>query len=185
MALQLERVVSEIANTYERISFVAHSLGACVLLKFLQTKHLVNLHKINFLAPALDQRQLQRYWFAQRLAKNQKTTQPSWETYRNDFNEQAFAQSCSEIRETKLNRMQSTYFLETSNLDYHDLLTMRLRERLSIVAGEMDPVVPLTSIRSENIPLFIVKNGDHDNEAPSLLEQWLFQTCDHLATTTD
>lgn len=93
----LAKVVSFLQNlvNFKRVSFVAHSLGACIVSQYLLGKNLTGLEKIVFLAPALNQKELFRLWF---VSVSYPTKEIFWGNFRDFLDEHQFENSLKKKR---------------------------------------------------------------------------------------
>jgi uncharacterized protein len=178
----IERQAGEFAQAFQKlkdelgavkISVAAHSLGACVLAKrnaSLKEK----IHKIVLLAPALNQKELLRYWFVvsqmKKAAFNQEIT---WQNYEQFLNEKDFIADCQRTDKTvKANYISADYFLENQQYDYSQEFE-GWQDKILYIHGDQDEAVPLESLNVEFRNKIIVRGGDHDLEKPWMIEQWL------------
>ncbi len=166
----------------DKISFVAHSLGVCAIalkLKYLEG----TADKMVFIAPALNQRELLRYYFV-RDSMNAKnfSVEISWSNWQNYFNEKKFLADCNRpARMMRDNYLAPDYFLEAAKIDLSNYFD-KIKEMILHVHGEADRSVPLESLNTEFHNRIIVPAGDHDLERPIFFEQWFPQAVDFLAS---
>ncbi len=179
LAMQMQAVCSRIRPMFPDISYVGHSLGACVIAKLLQIEPTITSPRLGFLSPALNQKELLRYLYMREKVKILGLKPIEWGTYRQDLNEQEFLRYCHTARETKYTIMQSGYFLENNEMDYRTLLPEDVQNIL-FVCGDRDQVVPTASFQSPDMRIVTVIGGDHENEKPSLIEQWLPAMVTHV-----
>jgi len=159
----------------ENIVVVAHSLSACIVANSL--KNYKNpFSKIVLIAPALNQKDLLRYWFVKNLMKTKdKKLEIDWQNFRHYLNEDEFKKDClKEDKMAKANYISNDYFLENMNIDYSPLLK-ETREHILHIHGDKDDKVPLESLNIIFPNSIIVKDGDHDLERPDMINQWLNQ----------
>jgi len=163
-----------------RINFVAHSLGVCPLALGLE-KLAGIINKMVFIAPALNQKDLLRFYFVRDSMKN---TNPeikiSWANYKQYLKEQGFLTDCARtgkmVREDYIN---PDYFLEAKDLDFsHSFDTVK--EKILHVHGEFDLSVPLESLNIKFPNHIIVPGGDHDLEHPDFWSQWFSNAINFL-----
>ncbi len=159
-------------NGYEKISIVCHSLSSCVVAKIINNKN-IKLNKIIFIAPALNQKELLRYWFAQKVAgKIDKNIDVSFDNYLQYFNEEEFIKDCNkENKETKNNFLKPEYFLQNKDIDYS--IFIKNTKNILLVHGKNDKIVPFESLNIKFENKIFVENGDHDLERPSMFSQWI------------
>lgn len=167
------------------ISFVGHSLGCAIILNYLSTIGSNDFDKLVFLAPALNQRKLQQFWFVKSATPE---AQINWSNFQEYFSglSQEFAKSLDiKTRTTKEHLINNKYFLETSAMDYQDILEMTPYWRPSkslIVHGDSDDKVPVESNNSipKTIKIVKVGKGDHDLQRPDMVKQYLDKVVDFL-----
>ncbi len=176
MTDDLKRAIKTLSlNGFKKYSFFAHSLGACVLSNLLkEDSRFCKINKIILMAPALNQRDLLRYWFVQLQRPN-----TPWEEYESFFSEEKFEEYLKE--ETLLsNPVHLKYFEENKDKDYS--CPFRGEEVLHI-HGMRDKVVPYESV---DISYFSITNqilqGDHDMETPRHLNMWTQTVAEFLRT---
>lgn len=101
----------------EKISIVCHSLSACALGRVLNEE---NFKKIVLLAPALNQKNLLRYWFAMSAAKKDfPEAEINWNNFKDYLDENQFQKDCLRIdKMTKTGYISPSYFLENKDKDY-------------------------------------------------------------------
>lgn len=187
LSAELDKAVKKfkIISGAQKISFIGHSLGCAVILEYLRTKSSFNFDKIILLAPALNQRELQKFWFVKSATPK---TFVDWSNFKNYFSrlEEEYVRNLkTKIRATKEHLIKNDYFLETSAIDYQDLLQSMSRLQLSkilIIHGGLDDKVPIES--NKRIPdwvhTIIVLNGDHDLQRPNMVRQYLKKVIDFL-----
>ena len=164
----------------ERISVIAHSLGACVLASVIE-KVEDQVEKIVLLAPALNQKELLRYWFVtSQMKKIGSTKETTWQNYRQNLDEKAFQEDCARTdKMTKANYISADYFLEGKEIDFSEALR-RYDSRVFHVHGLKDITVPIESLSLKFSNRVIVESGDHDLEKPDQRERWLTDAGDFL-----
>lgn len=158
---------------FERYGVVAHSLAACVVAS-LDVRDQEGFERIVLLAPALNQKQLLRYWFVKNMMKKKDPLfRVTWGNYAELLDEVAFITDCERIdRMSKANFVGVEYFLQNKEQDYSEKINLLLPRTL-LVHGSGDDTVPLESLDINFPNQLIVKNGDHDLERPDLIQQWL------------
>jgi len=180
MADDLKNAILEAQKYGKRISVVAHSLGTCVVAKQIEEDDSEVFDKIVLLAPALNQKDLLRFWFTVSMMKKEDSSlKITWSNYKHHLDEDKFLEDCS--RGDKIARthyIQSDYFLENKNKDYEKVF--KSMENILHIHGDDDDKVPLDSLGIEFKNKFIVKNGDHDLERPGMIKQWLPQAVGFL-----
>ena len=162
----------------KRVVLVAHSFACCVALQYI-TSIKNDVEKVVFLAPAFNQKALQRYWFAQSHAKHGKRTKiVTWKNYAEHFTEKDFQEFVRiPKRQTKSNYISNKYFLENADADYQELFSScKLSpKQIMIIHGGKDRKVPKESNGNipEGVKLIIVKDGDHDLERANVVPQYI------------
>ncbi|MFH1456609.1 MAG: alpha/beta hydrolase, partial [Patescibacteria group bacterium] len=154
----------------EEIILISHSVGACVVLEYLKQYSDKKINKIVFLAPALNQKQLHRYWFTKSTNKDVEVT---WENHNKYLDEKGFLKF-TEIPErmSKEHWISNEYWLENRERNYNEDLDI-LPSEVFVVHGENDDKVPMQS-NSLKVNI-LVKKGDHDIQRPDMLEQYIDQ----------
>lgn len=155
----------------KRLTIVGHSVGGCISLQYLLNYHhaKVKIDKLIFFAPALNQRQLLRYWFSQ-LKNPQKKI--NWHNYQKYLNEAAFLRDIKiKRRLAKTHMLSNKYFLENYQQDYNEKIAELKKQQLLVIHGDEDEKVPLASNNFEQV--LIIKGGDHDLQRPDMVKQWL------------
>ncbi|MCK5211920.1 hypothetical protein KAJ89_04420 [Candidatus Parcubacteria bacterium] len=167
MKNELKDIISELKKlNYKKFIAVAHSLSACVIAD-------MEFEKKILIAPALNQRDLLRYWFSLSVSKKIKPNQAvNWQSYGGYLNEEDFLKDCTrEDKMTKQNHISSAYFLENKDKDYSGFITNI--DNILHIHGDKDDKVPLESLTIEFSASIIVKNGDHDLERPDMIDKWI------------
>ena len=164
----------------KKFSIVAHSLGCLVVAN--QIEQMKNkVEKIVLLSPALNQKDLLRYWFVVSKTKEEKLNiEITWNNYKQYLNEDEFLEDCRKTdKTTKANFINADYFLECKDVDLSGNLKPFL-DKILHIHGNKDIVVPLESV-SVNFPnQIIVEGGDHDLEKPDQMKQWLEKVVEFL-----
>lgn len=158
----------------EKIDFIAHSLGACVLVETLNEIK-PRIAKIVLIAPALNQKDLVRYYFAR---DNNPEIKVNWQNYKQYLNEEEFLKDCARAdKMTCQNYIGSNYFLEAKDLDFSASFEM-IKERILHIHDDADAKVPLESLNVRFENRVIVVAGDHDLERPDFWDQWFGKAVD-------
>ena len=154
----------------ENISLVCHSLAACAAGELLKEE---NFEKIILLAPALNQKDLLRYWFAVSDAKKKNLgIEINWNNFKDYLDEEQFQKDCLRTdKMTKVNYILSDYFLENKDKDYSSDFTSN--QNILHIHGNKDDKVPLESLNVKFGNQIIVKGGDHDMERPDIFNAWI------------
>jgi|GEM_PF-382998 len=163
-----------------KVNFVAHSMGMCPLAMVFD-KIAPVVGKMVFIAPALNQRGLMRYYFVRdSMRKRDPGIIINWQNYPQYLNEEEFLNDCRrQGRIARENYIDSGYFMETQGLDFtHSFDAMK--ERILHVHGDCDQSVPLDSLEIEFPNRIIISGGDHDLERPDFWEQWFPRAVEFL-----
>lgn len=175
MKNDLEKAISAFKRNVKLKSLVvvAHSLSACVVARY----NIEKFHKIVLISPALNQKELLRYWFV-------KSTYPKdeidWFNYRKFLDEKEFIKYCKiKLKMTKFNWISDKYFLENKDIDYASFFE-KSKSKVLHVHGEKDDKVPLESLTISFQKKILVKEGDHDLERPDMIKQWLEKTIEFI-----
>jgi len=173
MSDDLKNVVLQAKKYGQKISIVAHSLGACSVAEYLNEMGSQTFDKIVLLAPALNQKELLRFWFTISMMKKENASiKITQENYKQYINEDKFLEDCA--RQDKIARthyIRADYFLENKDKDYSEIL--KDVENILHIHGDADDKVPIESLNIEFKNKLIIKNGDHDLERPGMIKQWL------------
>ena len=132
------------------------------------------VEKIVLLSPALNQKDLLRYWFVTgKIKKGGEDIKITWHNYKQYLNEDEFLEDCRKTdKTTKANFINPDYFLQCQDMDLSDNFKLFL-DRILYVHGDKDIAIPLESVSIDFLNKIIVKNGDHDLEKPNQIKQWL------------
>ena len=167
--------LSEYSNNITDYYFIAHSLGCCAALRYLQDNK-VKISGLVFLAPALNQKRLHRYWFTVSEGKK-KGIEITWDNYQDYLDETAFEKYCQQpMRMTKEHYISNRYFLENMNMDYQDLMADVDSTKFLVIQSVMDDKVPYQSndkINSFGINFLSLPEGDHDIQRPDVVERYM------------
>lgn len=176
--LALRKLKSEIGQ--QRISVVAHSLGACILATRIDAIK-EEIEKIILIAPALNQKDLMRYWFVtSQMKKSNPAIEITWQNYKQYLDESDFQQDCERNdKMTKANYIDSKYFLEAKDFDFSNKFDS-MKDKVLHIHGSKDIAVPIESLNTKFDNQIIVENGDHNLEKPNQIEQWENKTVDFL-----
>ncbi len=164
----------------EKVSVIAHSLGGCVLAtKIDEIKE--EIEKIVLIAPALNQRELMRYWFVtSQMKKMNPEIEITWHNYAQYLDERDFQKDCERTdKMTKVNYIDATYFLEAKDADFSTKFDT-VKSKVLHIHGSRDIAVPIESLHTKFDNQIIIENGDHDIEKPNRLEQWRSSVVDFL-----
>ncbi|MFZ5559407.1 MAG: alpha/beta fold hydrolase [Patescibacteria group bacterium] len=182
---ELDKAVREIRGitSAKTISFVAHSFGCAVVMNYLSSGvaeperiKSINVGKVVFLSPALNQKELHRFWFT----KNNAETEITWANYKKYFSglKNLFEKEMKRSpKMTKEHLISNAYFLENKDIDYQDLFELLPFDlsKILIIHGDADDKVPMES--NDKLPAkvkkIIVSGGDHDLQRPDMVKQYL------------
>jgi hypothetical protein len=171
---ELKGVITELKKMgYKKFFTVAHSLSACVIGG-------MEFEKKILIAPALNQKELLRYWFALSAAKKEGLQQDvHWKNFKKYFTEEDFLKDCArEDKMTKQNYISSAYFLENKDKDYAE--DIKATDNILHIHGDKDDKVPLESLNIKFLASIIVRNGDHDMERPVMMDKWMDEALSFL-----
>ncbi len=161
----------------KNIILVAHSLGACVVVDLLRAGFVKDVKKIVFLAPALNQRDLLRYWFAKSQPKHNHVSL-NWNNFKQYLSEADFQADLREKRRmTREHWLLNGYYLEGEKINYQELLAKINFDfnNLLVIYGDSDDKVPSES--NANWPastrLIVAEGGDHNLERPDVVGKYL------------
>jgi len=185
----LDRWEREFSNAYNSfksetgvnsVYVVAHSLGACVLGKYLE-KNPNNIERAVLISPALNQKDLMRYWFVSGKMKKENPEQIiEWENYEEFLDEKEFQKDVNKKdKMSKYNFIGADYFRECSELDLSSDFE-KYKDRFLHIHGENDIAVPIESLGVKFSNRIIVSGGDHDMERPNQRVQWVGKAIDYL-----
>ncbi|HTX86460.1 MAG TPA: alpha/beta hydrolase [Candidatus Nanoarchaeia archaeon] len=159
---------------YEKFSLVGHSLTACVFSLLLEK---ISIEKIVLLAPALNQRDLFRYWFVQKKFPDKEIT---WDNYPDYFDEKLFDEDVKLDLITKTHKLSREYRNKNKDIDYSGNYLKYAQEKILYIHGMADDVVPPPSLKINFLNKIIIDKGGHDLERPGIIEQWLGKAADFL-----
>ncbi len=170
------KILQEKTNC-KNISIIAHSLSACVVVHSVKESLFA---KIILIAPALNQKDLLRYWFvASAIKKEKPNIKITWQNFKDYLDEERFQADCDRTDKiTKANYISADYFLENKDKDYSDLLINN--NNILHIHGDKDDKAPLESLNVEFKNKIIIQGGDHDLERPDMMEQWLKSIVDFI-----
>lgn len=186
----LENWTKEFSNAYdffksktgvENIYVVGHSLGNCVIGKYLKQKP-NGIDRAVLIAPALNQRDLMRYWFVSGKMKKENPNQSiEWGNYKSFLNEEEFQKDVNKIdKMSKYNFIGAEYFQECSKLDLSDEFE-NYKDNFLHIHGDKDGSVPIESLGVEFSNRILVNGGDHDMERPDQRVQWIEKAVEYLS----
>jgi len=166
----------------KRFDLVAHSLGAVVAVVYTR-EFSDKIGKIVALAPALNQKDLQRFWYVKSSLKNSNPEiAVTWENYADYLDENVFYEYCRQNREVAAHNLGSNLCQEVEGTDFQILLDEQIASKLLIIHSQNDEVVPIVSNNQlpPDIQMISLTDGKHDLEKPSVVQQYLKQAVDFL-----
>jgi len=184
-----ERMAGDIQNAADflkkevevkNIFVICHSLSACAIGSLPKD---MNFEKIVLLSPALNQKDLLRYWFTiSAMEKRNPGTKVNWSNFKNYLDEKNFQEDCLRTdKMTKANYISSAYYLENRDKDYSGYF--KNNQNALHIHGDKDDKVPLESLNVKFENEIIVKGGDHDLERPDMFGQWVNKAVDFIGET--
>jgi pimeloyl-ACP methyl ester carboxylesterase len=176
--IALKRLKTE--TKYNKINVITHSFGACVLAAAID-KIEAEVDKIILIAPALNLKDLLRYWFVvSEMKKNNPKIKIDWHNYTKYLDESAFQKDCEKSdKMTKANYINPNYFLEIKELDLSKKFD-EMSTKVLHIHGLEDTIVPIESLNTKFENNVIIKAADHDLERPNQLSQWKNKVVDFL-----
>lgn len=185
----LENWTSEFGNAYDffksetgvrDIYVVGHSLGNCVIGKYLE-QNPNSIDKAILISPALNQKDLMRYWFVSGKMKKENPGQLiEWRNYKEFLNEEEFQKDVNKTdKMSKYNFIGAEYFRECSQIDLSNDFE-KYKGKFLHIHGDRDSSVPIESLGIEFSNRIIVSGGDHDMERPNQRVQWIGKAIEYL-----
>ncbi|MDO8520688.1 MAG: alpha/beta fold hydrolase [bacterium] len=165
---------------FKKFCVVAHSLSACIVAHLYATQE-IEFDRIVLIAPALDQRALQRYWFVRNtMRRKNRLFRVTWQNYETFLDEQEFADDCARTdKMTSKNFVGGAFFPENKERNYQDDFRP-LAGKTLLVHGEHDDIVPIESLGIEFPQRCVIPRGDHELERPDMISVWLPHAADYL-----
>jgi len=160
---------------YKKISFAGHSHAGCNLSLILKT---VTLTKIVLMAPALNQKELFRLWFAQSENPNQEI---NWENYRKYLDETRFLKSLSTDMICEKHILGPSLAQTNHSVDYAVHFHNYDLNKILLIHGDSDAICPIESLTIKFPNKIIVENGDHDIDKPEIIKLWLKKAATFIA----
>ncbi|CAF2398970.1 unnamed protein product [Rotaria sp. Silwood2] len=168
----LSHAMNYLKTFYKSFIFIGHSLGSCVIAKFLNSnQNCFIIEKIILLAPALNQYDLHRYWYMQQIYGF-----ITWENFKKDFHELDFQEYLNNkpIDACKSHRAHKILF-EFIRLCSQEDFSFKLNDyqnQILHIHGTQDAIVPIESIKDQFKNTLILNTNDHDLEEPNILQEW-------------
>lgn len=176
MVEDIRQAENYLAHTmgWEVSGYVGHDLGAALAIEHIRQRSYrerkFRPRHIAFLAPALNQQKLLRYWFFQRHepGKNWSWFQKRWSAEEKEW-EKVFHDD----------RQRPVYTDTLSDCDYcYDAGSF---DRIALhVHGTSDQIVPRESLSFGFSRQIIIPHGDHELETPEFLAQWASSIAEHF-----
>ncbi len=178
MKQDLKLLKGHIANNYnfKNQFLVTHSLASVVAPDFAKS-----FDKFVLIAPALNQKELLRFWFTRDRMKNENPkVLVNLNNYKQYLDEDLFQKELSrKDKMTRRNYFPMKYFNEVSDKDFSTGFE-KINSKSLVILGEADQDVPIESIKFEINNKFVVKGGDHNLERPKILEGWVREVVRYL-----
>ncbi|HMY80808.1 MAG TPA: alpha/beta fold hydrolase [Candidatus Absconditabacterales bacterium] len=180
----MEHLLSDLKNltttfkqqyNVSKLILVGHSLGACVAIS--AKNSMQGISKLILLAPALNQKELNRYRYAMSTNKNKELT-ITFDNYKDNFNESDYQLSIQQTSIKKANIILPSYMQQMSDIDYTTIINDD--SDILIIHGDKDNTVPLNSLSHLFTNTTIVSGGDHDLEKPGIIEKRIHTAIDFV-----
>lgn len=158
-----------------KVNLIGHSIGSVAAVVYTH-ENPQYINKIVALAPALNQRELQRFWFARStMRKTNPEVVVTWENFAEYLDENKFYEFCQTRRMTGAHYLETDYCQEVEGKDYQILLDEDVASKLMIVMSILDDKVPFQSNNQLPADMNIIQldKGDHDLESPDVVEKYL------------
>lgn len=178
----LFHAMNYLLNNYIKFIFIAHSLGNCVLSRYLNLNFRnIQTEKMILLAPAFNQSELHRYWYLQELDKDL-----TWKKFQKDFKESDFEEylndkpidACKSKRAHKI----SYEFIRLCSQENFSFTLNNYQNQILYIHGTHDPVVPIESVKDQFKNTLILNTDDHDLEQPDILEEWTMKAIEFICS---
>ena len=167
----------------QKVNIIAHSLGACVALEYWKENKEV-ADKVILFAPALNQGELNRYFFATYLMRDKKPgLKITWSNYKDCVNEEKYKEYIEkDPKKMKEHYLCNKYHLENADKDYQPLLKGINLDRILIIHSLLDDKVPFDSNDKlpDGIKIIKLDIGDHDLQSPDVADRYLDQVINFL-----
>ncbi|CAF0924761.1 unnamed protein product [Rotaria sordida] len=176
----LYHAMKYLLNFYKNFIFIGHSLGSCVITKYINSnRNCFIIEKIILLAPALNQYDLHRYWYMQ-----EKYGFITWENFKRNFNELDFqeylnSKSIDACKSHRAHKILYEFIRLCSQEDFSFQLNDYQNQILHI-HGIQDLIVPIESIKDQFKHTLILNTNDHDLEEPDILQEWTMKAVEFI-----
>lgn len=157
-----------------KLYIIAHSYWGCIISTLLE-----RFEKVVLISPALNQKELNKYWFVkQYMKKNNPIVEVTWSNYNILLNESwCFLLNKYEefvnlpIRSTKYNYISNEHLLSVWMNDYSDSF-LWYENKILHIQWDKDEVVPIESLNINFPNYFKVQNWDHDIDSKEIAMSW-------------
>ena len=155
------------------VSVATHSMGAAALANKVEQLQ-DEIHKVILLAPALNQKNLLRYWFViGQMKKQNLDLNVTRNNYRDYLDEDAFMADCQRTdRMSKTSYILPEYFLSGQSEDYSSRMGP-IADKVMQIHGLNDITVPYESNTITFKNVHIEEKGNHDIEKPDQTDNWV------------
>lgn len=156
-------------------------MDACVLANSLNENLSSKLSKIILLSPALNQKDLMRYWFVTwQVKKHDPSIIVTWDNYKKYLDESAFIiDSKRTDKVSKKSHIKSQYFIQAQDNDWSNTFD-NMEDNILHIHWSNDLAVPIQSINTSFSNTLIVQWWDHDMESPNQFDQWIDKAVDFI-----
>ncbi len=179
MTIQLELLLSELKNKwFKKFVMIWHSLWCAIISNiYNKSEYISDIYKSILIAPALNQIELNRYWFVKwKMWKSDPNIKIDWSNYKQYFDENEYQKSFENWKITKMNFIKSDYFAKWLDFDFnknYQSLSHEQKMNILVIYGDKDETVPQISNDFDFTNKIIVKWWDHDMEKPWQYDQWI------------
>jgi pimeloyl-ACP methyl ester carboxylesterase len=173
--LAIQKVKQENPNI-TGIFLVAHSFAVVPALLFV-SKNSGVVEKLVMFGPALNQKVLQRYWFAQKqnVGSKKKITVQNYAKHMTEKDLEKYVRIAS--RPSKAHVISKAYYMENKDKNYQELFSTCgiSPKNMLILHGDKDEAVPIESndMLPKGLKVVKVKGGDHDLQSIAMVKQYL------------
>lgn len=173
---ELKNALLELTKLWNcpKIYIIAHSFGCCIISDIID-----RFEKVVLISPALNQKELNKYWFVkQYMKKHTPTTSVSWDNFNIFLNENScyLLNKYEEyvhlpVRSTKYNYIWSSHLLSVWDNDFSSSYCW-FENKIFHIHWSKDDVVPLESLNITFQNKLIVENWDHELESKDIALKW-------------